>query len=70
MLKGYIEFTTHAVQVIIDEDRGVYKCFKTAVQGGDKVCDLMVFADEGEAVEYVLEPFPEYRIVMVMDEEE
>ncbi len=51
---GYIQFTTHTVQVSHDLDSEQYVCFKT----NQSRCDPETFSALDEAVDYILEPLP------------
>jgi hypothetical protein len=51
---GYIQFTTHTVQVSHDLDLDHYVCFKS----NDSRCDIDTFNSLEEAVDYILEPLP------------
>ena len=51
--RAYIQFTTHAV-TIIKHQPGDIRCFKFT----DTRCDYQTFAQEEDAVEWILEPFP------------
>jgi len=51
---GYIQFTTHTVQVSHDLDLNHYVCFKS----NDTRCDIDTFNSLEAAVDYILEPLP------------
>jgi hypothetical protein len=51
---GYIQFTTHRVQVSHDIDSDHYVCFKST----DTRCDIDSFKDLNQAVDYIIAPMP------------
>lgn len=60
--KGEITFRTHSVVVESMEDK-LY-CFKH----NDKMCEMVVFSDYEEMIEWVLEPFPSLQFGLVLDD--
>jgi hypothetical protein len=62
---GYIQFTTHTVQVSHDIDSDHYVCFKST----DTRCDIDTFKDLNQAVDYILEPFPSLVYTVALGED-
>jgi len=62
---GYIQFTTHTVQVSHDLDSEQYVCFKST----DSRCDLETFEALEAAVDYILEPFPSLVYTVALGED-
>ena len=61
--KGEITYRTHSVSVELQNGR-IY-CFKH----NDETCDIKIFEDYDEMIEWTLEPFPSITFSLVMDDE-
>jgi len=62
--KGEITFRTHNVTVEMLNDR-IY-CFKH----NDNHCEMKIFKDFDDMVEWSIEPFPSLRFNLVFDQED
>ena len=66
-MDAYIEFKTHGVVITRDDDK--IHCFKYAGSKTKPVCDIETFTDEETAREWILEPFPQFKWQVILEEE-
>jgi hypothetical protein len=66
-MDAYIQFKTHGV-VITRDDNKIY-CFKFSGTNLKPVCDIETFPDEESATEWIVEPFPQYKWQVILEEE-